>query len=260
MVASPPTQYATDANLAARQRLWTHQERPFDLIGWVLGSAGLERGSTDRVLDVGCGNGAYLRQLRTRGVWAVGCDRSRGMLTAADDHPHLVNADAVALPFPGDAFDVVLAPHMLYHVPDRRTAAAELQRVLRDHGRCVVVTNGSDHLAALRRLVEEAVRVETPGWEMRNPSTHEFSLENGGEQLAHAFETVEVVRPDAPPVQVTDASVAADYVASVADHYQPETTRPWTEVVEHVRAAVRREIEVSGAFVDHGRVGAFLCR
>ena len=49
----------------------------------------------------------------------------------------------------------------------------------RRDGRCVVVTNGADHMRSLRSLVETAVRVSTPGWEMRNPSTHVFSLENG---------------------------------------------------------------------------------
>ena len=117
---------------------------------------------------------------------------------------------------------------MLYHVADRTTAAKDLRRVLATNGRCVVVTNGAEHMRALRRLVETAVRDATPGWEMRNPSTHVFSLENGAAQLRTAFDNVECVRPiGVGPVVLTDAAIAADYVASVADHYQAETTRPW---------------------------------
>jgi ubiquinone/menaquinone biosynthesis C-methylase UbiE len=41
------------------------------------------------------------------------------MLRGVGEHPRLVNADATRLPFGDAAFDVVLAPHMLYHVPDR---------------------------------------------------------------------------------------------------------------------------------------------
>jgi len=258
---NPPTQYADDANLRARQRLWEHQRPPFDITGWVLGLAGLETGFHGRVLDVGCGNGMYLRELRSRGIEAIGCDLSLGMLSAAAPHPALANADVTQLPFDAGTFDVVLAPHMLYHVEDRSAAAHELRRVLAVGGVCVVVTNGADHMRALRSLNETAVRRVTPGWEMRNPSTHAFSLDNGADQLRVAFDDVECVRPiDVAPVRLTDANIAAEYVASVADHYQDGTDRPWREVVDEVRTAVQREIDTHGEFVVQGSSGAFVCR
>ena len=261
MSLNPPTQYLTDTNLRSRQRLWEYQQPRFDLVAWVLDVAGLRPGSTARVLDVGCGNGAYLTPLRTRGFDVVGCDLSNGMLAAAAAQAaKLVNADVTRLPFIDSAFDLVLAPHMLYHVSDRRTAAAELRRVLRPGGRCVVVTNGTDHMRALRSLVESAVRRATPGWEMRDPSTKAFSLENGADQLRTAFRQVTCIRAsDAAPVVLTDAAVAADYVASTEDLYQPETARPWSEVVDDVRRSVQRAIDDSGTFVVRGRTGAFVC-
>ena len=261
MTLNPPTQYATDANLRARQRLWEHQQPSFDIVGWVLEVAGLGAPSGERVLDVGCGNGAYLRALRGRGLPTVGCDLSPGMLAAAAPHPWLVNGDAESLPLRTSSFDVVLAPHMLYHVADRRGAASEMRRVLRPGGLCVVVTNGPDHMRSLRVLVEAAVRVATPGWEMRNPSTHAFALHNGGRQLRDAFEHVELVRPaDVAPVTITDAAIASDYVASVADHYQDGAHRPWHDVVREVGIEVERQIDADGAFVVTGETGAFLCR
>jgi hypothetical protein len=139
---------------------------------------------------------------------------------------------------------------MLYHVAERKTAAMEMRRV----------TNGQQHMRSLRALVEAAVSAATPGWQMRNPSTHAFSLENGEAQLRGAFGRVECVRPSAvAPVALTDASIAADYVASVGDHYQPETSRPWREIVEHVRATVQCEIDATGAFIVRGETGAFIC-
>ena len=61
-------------------------------------------------------------------------------------------------------------------------------------------------------------------------------------------------------MSLTDASIAADYVASVADHYQDQTTRLWAEVTEHVRREVQRAIDADGAFVVAGETGAFVCR
>lgn len=258
MALNPPTQYANDRNLRARQRLWQHQDPVFDLVSWTLDLSGVRPGLS--VLDVGCGNGEYLRALRERRVDGVGCDLSFGMLTAAA-HPALVNADVTQLPFRRAAFEIVLAPHMLYHVPDREAAVHQLRRVLAPGGQCVVITNGSGHMGALRELVERAVRVATPGWELRSPATHAFSLENGAAQLRTAFATVRCVRPDGTsPVAIRDADIAADYVASVADHYAPETSRPWRDVVADVRRAVQQVIDDCGTFDVSGDTGAFVCQ
>ena len=257
MTLNPSGQYADDRNLRARQRLWRYQSPYFDIVGWVLDLARLSPGM--RVLDVGCGNGEYLHRLRDYQVRAVGCDLSMGMLRAAS-HPALVNADAAALPLADGVVDVVLAIHMLYHVPDRDSAVRELRRVLAAGGICIAVTNGGQHTRSLRALVERAVRDQTPGWRMR-AATHAFSAENAPAQLGTAFDSVTCVRPASnAPVVIRDAAVAADYVASLADHYQDEVARPWDDVVEAVRQQVQAVIDDRGAFVTSGDLAGFLCR
>jgi SAM-dependent methyltransferase len=259
VVLNSTTQYRDQRNLQARQRLWRHQDPYFDLVDWVLDIADIGSG---RVLDVGCGNGAYLEGLRARRIDAVGCDLSFGMIRAARPHPALANGDVVALPFPDEVFERVLAPHMLYHVDDRERAVRELRRVLAPGGVCVVVTNGSHHMRQLRAVVERAVRQATPGFQMQNPSTHAFSLDNGADQLRSVFDSVTVVRPigASAPVPVRDAAIVADYVASVADHYQDSTSRLWADVVEDVRRDVQQAIDNSGVFIVTGDAGGFVCR
>src|ERR1700683_2753522 len=88
----------------------------------------------------------------------------------------LINADITALPFRDGTFDVVLAAHMLYHVPDRPAAVRELRRVLAPGGVCIAVTNGARHLRSLRGLVERSVRTAAPDWQMRS-ATHAFTAE-----------------------------------------------------------------------------------
>lgn len=66
-------------------------------------------GSTDQlVLDLACGAGRHLRELRRRNVRAIGLDLSRTLLMearAADPDVALVRADMRYLPFTDNAFD-----------------------------------------------------------------------------------------------------------------------------------------------------------
>jgi SAM-dependent methyltransferase len=258
VVVPDPSQYVDDANLRARQRLWRRQEPAFDLLGWVVDLGGIQPGRP--VLDLGCGNGTYLARLKAVGAWPVGVDVSFGILDRAGDSV-LVNADATVLPFSAGAFDVVLAAHMLYHVADLSEAVAEIRRVLAPDGICLAVTNGEEHIASLRRLVEDAVATSTPGWKMRDPATAAFSLENGAAPLKEGFESVRCVRPPvATTVLIDDAEVVAGYVASVAGHYQPQVERPWGDVVEDCRAAAQEAIDGEGSFVTARDVGVFICR
>ncbi|HEY3977122.1 MAG TPA: hypothetical protein VGM79_07600 [Streptosporangiaceae bacterium] len=65
---------------------------------------------------------------------------------------------------------------------------------------------------------------------------------------------------EAGPVVITDAAVAADYVSSLADHYQPQVARAWDEVAQDVREQVQTAIDRRGEFRTAGDVAAFVCR
>ncbi len=170
-----PTQYATENNPAARQRLWavSRYEPAFALYHWVIAVAGLRGG--EAILGVGCGNGAYLELME-----AVGLDVSVGVLAAARRRARgpLVAGDVARLPLATSSFDVVLAAHMLYHVDDRATAALEIRRVLRPSGVLVAVTNRESNHPGLMELVDE---VMGNGWRWLRPSDNAFSLENLGQ-------------------------------------------------------------------------------
>jgi SAM-dependent methyltransferase len=176
-------------------------------------------------------------------------------------HPALINADVTALPVRDGVFGVVFAAHLLDLVPDRSTAVRELRRVLAPGGTCVAVTTGPQHLRSLRDLTERAVGVRMPGWRMGAPTGSAFHLDNAAAQLGMVFPEVTCVRPSgAGQVSIDDAAVAADYVSSLADHYQPQVSWPWRDIAEDVREQVRMVIDAEGEFRTAGDLAAFVCR
>lgn len=92
-----------------------------------------------RLLDVGCGGG--LLAPHVHGYRHVGVDRTASALTIAAAHGiEPVQADAAALPFADNSFDVVVAGEILEHVADLPGTVAECCRVLAPGGAIVIDT------------------------------------------------------------------------------------------------------------------------
>jgi len=111
-----------------------------------------------RVLDVGCGDGAYAVRASREGADVVGLDRSQFMLQAARARAASAGAvvtwcqaQAEALPFREGTFDVVLAVTALCLVSEPLVALNEMSRVLRPGGALVVGELGRWSLWSLGR-------------------------------------------------------------------------------------------------------------
>lgn len=109
---------------------------------------------TDRLLEIGCGNGlasAYFSRSVSSVVasdlpavdhsaHAIGLEKPRRLLEALGvANCELAACSAEAMPFPNEAFDVVLSMFSLEHIPDRLRCMAECHRVLKPGGRLLVV-------------------------------------------------------------------------------------------------------------------------
>jgi SAM-dependent methyltransferase len=89
-----------------------------------------------RWLDVGCGNGAFTELFAERCAPSeiAGIDPSEAVLAYARTRPalrtaHLVQGDAMALPFPAASFDIAVMPLVIFFVPDPAKGVAEMARV-----------------------------------------------------------------------------------------------------------------------------------
>jgi 2-polyprenyl-3-methyl-5-hydroxy-6-metoxy-1,4-benzoquinol methylase len=87
-----------------------------------------------RILDAGCGGGAYVEQLRRDGYTAVGVDRSADYLEVAKNREdrlgEYIQGDVTSLPFTDKSFDTTYCFDVLEHVDDV-AALRELVRVTR---------------------------------------------------------------------------------------------------------------------------------
>jgi SAM-dependent methyltransferase len=251
--------YASPEKLRARRRLWSFAERtPYSsrvsLVGPLSGS--------ETVVDVGCGDGGYLLDLRANGHRGIliGVDFSLGMLLGLPPKVALrIVGDAQALPLDGGVADLVLAMHMLYHVRDIPGSLREVARVLRRRGTFLASTNSELSLRELRDPWSAAM-VRAGGPPLRRPHIA-FSLENAQEILGSVFSSVEV-RPYELCARVPLARVARDYVASLDDIYRPSLPSPelWEEVLNSVEVHAQREIERYGVFTVTQGTGIFICK
>jgi ubiquinone/menaquinone biosynthesis C-methylase UbiE len=100
-----------------------------------------------RALELGCGTGFFLLNLKQAGVLDEGhvTDISPGMVAAAARNAKALGleiggrvADAESLPYPDAAFDLVVGHAVLHHIPDVELALREALRVLRPGGRFVI--------------------------------------------------------------------------------------------------------------------------
>ncbi|MFI5355886.1 MAG: class I SAM-dependent methyltransferase [Opitutales bacterium] len=113
--------------------------RAFLLDAVMLELCGDVRGRT--VLDVGCGEGRFCRMLTERGARTIGVDPTTALIAAArvrQPQGEFHECGGEALPLAAVSVDLAVCYVALLDIPDFRGAIAEMARVLRPGGRCVV--------------------------------------------------------------------------------------------------------------------------
>ena len=212
-------QYENADNLNVRIRL--HEQFSTNKHGlqpWLFDQLAIAPGM--RVLELGCGPGnLWLENLERvpEDVEIVLSDFSEGMLGKAQEALKEIAPcfsfeviDAQEIPYANDSFDMVLANHMLYHVPDRPKAFAEIRRVLKPGGRFYASAGGKAHMQELHVLMG---RFDTSLLSWGKSAAAAFCLENGAEQLSAFFDQVTMRRYE-DDLFVTDADMLLAYILS----------------------------------------------
>jgi len=210
-------QYRNASNL--KTRLGLHQRfsvNPYGWHRWVFDQLDLPH--VCRILELGCGAGTLWLENMERipdGWEIVLSDFSAGMVEEASSNLgkhsqfQFKVIDAQAIPYESEYFDAVVANHMLFHVPDRSAALAEIWRVLKPGGKFYASTGGKRHLSEIADLLSK-FDIELASW--RNLADS-FTLENGMVQLSQWFAEIKLYRyKDA--LEVTEVAPLVDYILS----------------------------------------------
>lgn len=213
-----------------------------------------------QILELGCGSAEFWRHNRERipQDWSVTLsDFSAGMLEDARQNlrdskrPFTFQViDAQAIPFANESFDVVIANHMLYHVPNRARALSEIRRILKPDGHFYATTIGETHLQELDDLVERVTNTGIFGERLR----HEFTLESGYDQLAPYFSQVTLDR-FIDGLAVTEAEPLIAYILSTRTRLSLTDER-----IETLRTMIEQELAEHGAMHITKSSGIFIAR
>ena len=202
-----------------------------------------------RILEVGCGPAKFwLNNMDRIPVgWDITLsDFSPGMLQEARQNLRNSNRpfafevfDVQSIPFDNAHFDAVIANHMLYHVPDRAKALAEIRRVLKPGGHLYAATNGQNHMRELHELLEKFDPDTMARW-FSSASLMPFRLENGRTELSPWFSSITLHRYESDLI-VTEAEPLVAYVLSM--FVTPMITG---EKINQFRSFVEQELAAHG--------------
>jgi SAM-dependent methyltransferase len=119
-----------------------------------------------RLLDIGCGTGFNMEQVRARcDGQVVGLDLSTDALTFCRSRnlPNLVGGDGACSPFRSASFDVIMALDLIEHLDDDQAALRELARLLRPGGALIIFAPAFNFLWGLQDDVSHHRRRYTAG-------------------------------------------------------------------------------------------------
>ena len=123
-----------------------------------------------KMLEIGCGIGTLVHELRRKGYSAVGTDISREAIAfGRTKYPDLTLdvQPAQKLEYPDHSFDIVMSFDVLEHIPEMDRHLEEVRRVLKPGGHYLLQTPNK-----YSNILFETLKSRSLGWRKYHPSLH----------------------------------------------------------------------------------------
>jgi trans-aconitate methyltransferase len=206
----------------------------------------------ERILDLGCGDGALTLDLMESGADVLGLDASPEQVGAATDNGvDAIVADARTLTFDGE-FDAVFSNAVLHWMPEADAVIDGVWRALKPGGRFVGEMGGSGNVELIRNaLIATLNGLGLEGgaadpWYFPTPEEYRQRLEKQGFSV-HAMQLVPRPTPlpgamadwletfAEPFIKVVPNSGRPDFIRSVCKSLEPDLMAEGVWTADYVR-------------------------
>ena len=208
-----------------------------------------------RVLEFGCGTGNFWKEKETllqNNIEITLTDISPLMIEKAKEKLGsnkkftFQKMDIQNVPFPDNCFDIIIANHMLYHVPDIDKALSEVKRVLKTDGFFYATTIGRNNLMQLEmiyRIFNDIIQFNYSGG-------LSFILENGKGILSKYFGKIDLKQYE-DSLKVTNIDDLMNYIISYNNIPK--------EIFQEIYQIIKKEIDRNGEMKIVKDAGMFIC-
>jgi len=210
-------QYSDDKNLSARMNLHLkHSTNKQGFLVWLWEQYNFF--DNCRILELGCGNGAQWESKidsLPNGCDIILSDFSNGMVDivkekyAAYKNVSFQQIDIQNIPFPDETFDIVIANHMLYHVPDLAKALSEVKRVIKTGAKFYSSINGGGGMLPFLHDAFKRFHPDTKSFK----GQLSFTLQNGHKILSEHFSDVQRLDYE-DSLSITETQDLMDWIKS----------------------------------------------
>lgn len=258
-------QYKDPSNLNARVSLHRRYSRNQQgMHRWIFDYL-LERAGGN-ILELGSGPGHLWRSNLDRipaSSPLILSDVSHGMITAAryelnsvPVHFDYAVIDAQSLPLPSNSFNIVIANHMIYHIPDIPRAIKDMHRIISREGCLLAATNGDDHLHEIHDLVHSIEpSIIFGSSDLKDIRIIPFSMSNGRELLSASFDRVLKFKFEDELI-ITEVEPLVEYILSFPGNAREVFASK--EKLSALKTAIAERIHKHGAFYVTKSAGLFV--
>lgn len=257
-------QYSTPKNLRDRWELYNYCSPYLDIYAEAIKRLHLQ--GDENILEVGCGEGKTLVQLRLeRGHVGelTGVDLNAGIFAEANAQQfqqglniNFIEISADRFPFKDGSFDILLSFFMLYHMPDIDKALIEWTRVLKSGSKMLIATGSKEN--RIRHTLFRKRLAEILGMHKSDKFSDTFNLENGQDQLSKHFKKIETFVFETQIIVKEPELYLRSLSSTRKIHFGDVNESRWKSALRQIEIEIENEIRNIGYFSDLVKRGFFL--